>query len=118
MWHQKSEAIDSMKYRRALLFASLLYLPTASSVRAESVAVTCSILPGELTASASMTNPLDYDASCLANCKFGTAVYDDNPQIICAKPVPAGKTVEMCVLKAASNKLEKVIEGLGDCRKL
>ncbi|MBI3700524.1 MAG: hypothetical protein HY242_08800 [Afipia sp.] len=84
---------------------------------AESVAVTCTILPGAESASVSLTNPLSTTASCLANCKFGTEVYDDNPQIICTKPVPAGKEVEMCILKAADNKLVKVVEGLGDCRR-
>jgi hypothetical protein len=88
-----------------------------SSLRADTVAVTCTILPGEESASASLTNPLDTQASCMANCKFSTAVYDDNPQIICAKLVPAGKQVEMCIVKAAGNKLLKVVEGIGDCRK-
>ena len=85
---------------------------------ADPVAVTCTILPGAESASASLTNPFDFPASCMANCKFSTAVYDDNPQVICAKPVPAGKLVEMCVLKAADNKLLKVVDGLGDCKKL
>lgn len=88
-----------------------------SPLSAEPVAVTCTILPGAKAASASLTNPLGYEASCMANCKFSTAIYDDNPQIICAKPVPAGKQVEMCILKAADNKLLKVVEGLGDCRR-
>jgi hypothetical protein len=84
---------------------------------AEPVAVVCTILPGDESASVTLTNPFAYNASCMANCKFSTAVYDDNPQIICAKPVIAGKEVEMCILKAANNKLLKVVEGLGDCRK-
>lgn len=100
-------------------FALLGFLICATTrLHAEPVDVTCTILPGEVTASASLTNPFDYAASCMANCKFSTAVYDDNPQIICTKPVPAGKQVEMCVLKAASNKLLKVVEGIADCRKL
>ncbi|MBN8981596.1 MAG: hypothetical protein J0I29_10045 [Rhizobiales bacterium] len=98
-----------------LLVAIVVPLPLPLS--AEPVAVTCTIMPDGLSASASLTNPFDYNASCLANCKFSTAVYDDNPQVICTKPVPAGKRVEMCVIKAADNKLLKVVEGLGDCRK-
>jgi hypothetical protein len=89
----------------------------ASGLRAESVPVVCTILPGEMSASVLLSNPLNYKASCMANCKFSTAVYDDNPQIICAKLVPAGKQVEMCILKAAGNKLEKLVEGTADCRK-
>ena len=99
----------------AFALAGLLALQ--SPLHAEPVAVTCTILEGAEAASASLTNPLDYPASCMANCKFSTAVYDDNPQIICAKPVPAGKQVEMCIVKAAGNKLLKVVEGLGDCTK-
>ena len=101
-----------------VLFSLLVLIATQSLLCAEPVAVTCTILEGDEAASASLTNPLDYPASCMANCKFATAVYDDNPQIICAKPVPAGKQVEMCIVKAAGNKLLKVVEGLGDCKKL
>ena len=87
------------------------------ALHAEPAPVTCTILPGGDSASVMLTNPLGYPASCQANCKFSTAVYDDNPQIICAKPVPAGKQVEMCILKAAGNKLLKLVEGAADCRK-
>ena len=101
-----------------VLFSLLAVLiSTQSPLSAEPVAVTCTIFEGAEAASASLTNPLDYKASCKANCKFSTAVYDDNPQIICAKPVPAGKQVEMCIVKAAGNKLLKVVEGIGDCSK-
>lgn len=86
-------------------------------LHADPVAVTCTILPGEESASVMLINPFDYRASCMANCKFSTAVYDDNPQIICSKPVAAKQQIEMCRLKAAGNKLLKVIEGIGDCRK-
>jgi hypothetical protein len=65
-----------------------------------------------------LTNPLNYEASCMASCKFSTPVYNDNPLITCAKPVPAGKQVEMCVLKATGNKLVKLIDATADCRKL
>jgi hypothetical protein len=101
------------------VFFSLLavLISTPLPLFAEPVAVTCTIFEGAEAASASLTNPLEYLASCMANCKFSTAVYDDNPQIICAKPVPAGKQVEMCIVKAAGNKLLKVVEGIGDCSK-
>lgn len=96
-----------------VIFAGCL----SSALHAEPVAVSCTILPGAEAASVSLTNPLTYTASCQANCKFSTAVYDDNPQIICAKPVPAGKQIEMCILKAAGNKLLKLVEATGDCRR-
>jgi hypothetical protein len=89
----------------------------ASTLRADPVPITCTILPGEESASVMLTNPFNYSASCQANCKFSTAVYDDNPQIICAKPVPAGKQVEMCILRAAGNKLVKLVEANADCKK-
>ena len=106
-----------------MLRRSILILVTAlagglpSALHAEPVPIVCTILPGEQSASISLTNPFNYTASCQANCKFSTAVYDDNPQIICAKPVPAGKQIEMCILKAAGNKLVKLIEATADCSK-
>lgn len=99
------------------LAAFLPPLGAAPAARAEPVPISCTILPGEESASVSLTNPFDYTASCQANCKFSTAVYDDNPQIICAKPVPAGKEVEMCILTAAGNKLVKLVDATADCRK-
>lgn len=98
-----------------IVFALTGCLP--SGLHAEPVPIVCTILPGEQSASVLLTNPFNYTASCQANCKFSTAVYDDNPQIICAKPVPAGKQIEMCILKAAGNKLVKLVEATADCRK-
>lgn len=100
-----------------ILVAALASSLLPAALHAEPVPVTCTILPGAESASVSLTNPLNYTASCQASCKFSTAVYDDNPQIICAKPVPGGKQVEMCILKAASNKLLKLVEGAADCRR-
>lgn len=88
-----------------------------AGLHAEPAPVTCTIMPDGESASVLVTNPLSYEASCQVNCKFSTAVYDDNPQIICAKPIPAGKQVEMCILKAAGNKLLKLVEAAADCRK-
>jgi hypothetical protein len=87
------------------------------ALQAEPAPVTCTIMPDGESASVMLTNPLGFTASCQVNCKFSTAVYDDNPQIICAKPVPAGKEVEMCILRAAGNKLLKLVEATADCRK-
>ncbi len=87
------------------------------ALHAEPAPVTCKIMPDGESASVMLTNPLGFTASCQVNCKFSTAVYDDNPQIICAKPVPAGKEVEMCILKAAGNKLLKLVEATADCKK-
>lgn len=100
-----------------VVFIAVILSCFSSALRAETVAVACTILPGQESASISLTNPFGYTASCQANCKFATPVYDDNPQIICAKSVPAGKQVEMCILKAAGNKLTKLVSGTADCRK-
>ncbi|MES2599434.1 MAG: hypothetical protein V4602_01355 [Pseudomonadota bacterium] len=105
-----------MQSKLFFIFLATLGNP-ASPLYAEPVPITCTILPGEESASVLLTNPFNYSASCQANCKFSTAVYDDNPQIICAKPVPAGKQVEMCILKAAGNKLVKLVEANADCKK-
>lgn len=100
-----------------LIFVIALAGMSSTALRADPVPVECTILPGAEAASVLLTNPFNYTASCQANCKFSTAVYDDNPQIICAKPVPAGKQVEMCILKAAGNKLLKLVVATADCKK-
>jgi hypothetical protein len=97
-----------------LLFASVVVDPAA----AESVPLNCMILPGEEIASILMTNSLASDASCIVTCKFSTTKYDNNPQITCAKPVPAGKEVEMCRLTSGGDKFVKLIEASADCAKL
>jgi hypothetical protein len=94
-----------------LVMSGLLSTP----VSAESVPFNCLILPGEEMASIMMTNSLASDASCIVTCKFSTTKYDNNPQITCAKPVPAGKQVEMCQLPSGGNKLVKLTEGRADC---
>ena len=78
----------------------------------------CTILPGEELASIAMTNPLASDASCIVTCKFSTTKYDNNPQITCAKAVPAGKEVEMCRLTSGGDKFVKLTEGRADCMRL
>lgn len=103
--------------RRHILILVTVLAGLSSALHAEPAPIVCTILPGAEAASVTLTNPLKYTASCQANCKFSTAVYDDNPQIICVKPVPAGKQIEMCILKAAGNKLVKLVEATADCRK-
>ena len=93
------------------LMSGLLSTPAS----AESVPFNCTILPGEEMASITMTNSLASDASCIVTCKFSTTKYDDNPQITCAKPVPAGKEVDMCLLPAGGDKLVKFTEGRAAC---
>ena len=95
------------------LFAGVPITPAS----AESVPFKCIVLPGEDVASILMTNSLASDASCIVSCKFSTTRYDNNPQIICAKPVPAGKEVEMCRLTSAGDKLVKMTQGNADCSK-
>jgi hypothetical protein len=96
---------------RLVLLSGLLSLPAS----AETVPFSCIILPGEEIASMLMTNSLDRDASCIVTCKFSTTKYDNNPQITCAKPVPAGKEVEMCRLTSGGDKMVKLAEGHAEC---
>ena len=84
---------------------------------AESVPFKCVILPGDDVASILMTNSLASDASCIVTCKFSTTRYDNNPQITCAKPVPAGKEVEMCRLSSGGDKMVKLTQGHAECTK-
>ena len=97
-----------------LLFLGL----PADPAFAEAVPLNCMILPGEEVASILMTNSLADDASCIVTCKFATTKYDNNPQITCAKPVPAGKEVEMCRLTSGGDKYVKLTEGHADCIRL
>jgi hypothetical protein len=91
--------------------------PGSMPVSAEAVPFNCMILPGEDVASILMTNSLASDASCIVTCKFSTTKYDNNPQITCAKPVPAGKEVEMCRLTSGGDKMVKLTEGQAECTK-
>jgi hypothetical protein len=86
-------------------------------VAAETVPYKCIILPGEEIASVMMTNSLSSNASCIVTCKFSTTRYNNNPQITCAKPVPAGKEVQMCLLTSGGDKMVKLIEGYAECTK-
>jgi len=98
---------------RLLLVAGLLSAPAS----AEPVPFNCVILPGEEVASVMMTNSLNSSASCMVTCKFSTTKFGNNPQITCAKPVPAGKEVEMCRLTSGGDRMVKLIEGYADCIK-
>jgi hypothetical protein len=89
----------------------------STAAAAEPVPFSCNILPGADEASIMMTNSVDGDASCLVTCKFATTKYDNNPQITCAKPVPAGKEVEMCRLTSGGDKMVKLLEGRAECTK-
>jgi hypothetical protein len=95
------------------LLIGLLSTPAS----AESVPFKCIILPGADVASIMMTNSLKGNASCMVTCKFSTTQYQNNPQITCAKPVPAGKEVEMCLLTSGGDKMVKMIEGYAECTK-
>jgi hypothetical protein len=86
-------------------------------LRAEPAPVECAIAPDGESASVMLTNPRNDRASCQANCKFATGIYNDNPQIICTKPVPGKKQVEMCILRATGNKFQSVVAAMADCRK-
>ena len=85
---------------------------------AEAVPFNCVILPGDDAASIMLTNSLAGDASCIVTCKFQTTKYQNNPQITCAKPVPAGKEVEMCRLTSGGDKMVTLREGHAECTKM
>lgn len=92
---------------------------TASAARADPMPHQCVLSEDGLQASIYIRNTLAVEASCLANCKFSTGKFGDNPEMTCAKPVPAGKQVEMCVLTSSSGaKMEKLESSRGDCRRL
>ena len=88
------------------------------SLRAETAPVRCVIQPDAKSASISVTNPLNGEASCRATCTFETATYDDKPRVICTGPVDAGMDAELCVMHAQTSPLVKFLEGSADCRKL
>lgn len=109
-----------MSWRHHLVLAvSMLSvgLPAAPGFT-DAVPFDCMILPGENVASIRMTNSLASDASCIVTCKFQTTKFDNNPQITCAKSIPAGKEVEMCRLTSGGDKIVKLREGHADCVKL
>jgi hypothetical protein len=93
-----------------------LCLP-ATPADAEMVPFNCIILPGEDAASIRITNALDSEATCIVTCTFSSVKGDNSPQIACAKPVPAGKEIEMCRLPSG-DKLVKLTEGRAECTKL
>jgi hypothetical protein len=98
---------------RLALVTGLISAPAS----AEPVPFSCVILPGADVASISMTNSLNNNASCMVSCKFSTTKWGNNPQITCAKPIPAGKEVEMCRLTSGDDKMVKLIEGYAECAK-
>ena len=109
----------SAGFRLDIVIALGLFLVELSAMAAlaEPVPFNCMILPGEDIASILITNSLDADASCIVTCGFQTTKYGNNPQITCAKPVPAGKQVEMCRLPPSGDKLVKLAEGHAECSK-
>jgi hypothetical protein len=103
--------------RAAISCLALVTGLLSEPVLAETVPYKCIILPGEEIASVMMTNSLSSNASCIVSCKFSTTRYNNNPQITCAKPVPAGKEVQMCLLTSGGDKMVKLIEGYAECTK-
>jgi hypothetical protein len=107
-----------MRSHLTCVWLTLLAGLQMTAASAESVPFNCLILPGNDLASIMMTNSLGRDASCIVTCKFSTTKYDNNPQITCAKPVPAGKQVEMCRLPSGGDKMVKLTEGHAECTRL
>ncbi len=106
-----------MRWRSTVASFVLLSGLTAAPASAERVPYRCVILPGAEIASILMTNSLGSDATCIVTCRFSTTNYDNNPQITCAKPVPAGKEVEMCRLTSGGDTMIKLTEGQAECTK-
>jgi hypothetical protein len=106
-----------MRLHLAGLWLALFIGLPSPPASAEPAPFKCIILPGEELASILMTNALDRDASCIVTCKFSTTKYDNSPQITCAKPVPAGKEVEMCRLASGGDKFVKLTEGHAECER-
>jgi hypothetical protein len=98
---------------RLALLSGLLAAPAS----AELVPFSCVILPGEDSASIRITNTLDSQASCIVTCEFTTTKNNNSPQITCAKPVPAGKEVEMCRLTSGGDRMLKLADGHAECTK-
>jgi len=90
----------------------------AAPAGAESVPFNCVVLPDQDSAVITMTNELKSDATCIVTCIFTTVKNGINPQITCAKPVPAGKQVEMCRLPSGGDKMVKSIEGHAECARV
>jgi hypothetical protein len=113
---QGSSSASCMKtaISRLALLSGLLAAPAS----AELVPFTCVILPGEDTASIRMTNTLDGQASCIVTCAFTTTRNNNSPQITCAKPIPAGKEVEMCRLTSGGDRMLKLADGHAECTKM
>jgi hypothetical protein len=103
--------------RLAISRLALLTCLLSTPVFAESVPFRCIILPEEDVASIVMTNSLPIDASCIVTCRFSTTKSANNPQITCAKPVPAGKEVEMCRLTSGGDRMLKLTDGHAECTK-
>jgi hypothetical protein len=106
-----------MGARSSISWLALVNVLLAVPAGAESVPFKCIILPGEEIASVVITNSLSGNASCMVTCRFSTTRFNNNPQITCAKPVPAGKEVEMCQLSSAGDKMVQLIAGSAECTK-
>jgi hypothetical protein len=112
-----AERWEFMRFQSAGFCLALAMAIGSSSALAESVPFSCVILPGEQRGAVMMTNALTVDATCIVTCKFSTTKYDNNPQVTCSKPVPAGKELEMCEISSGGDRLMKVIAGSADCVK-
>jgi hypothetical protein len=121
-----AKSMCSRRYNlRPVILVSLVFgmgLPliglSTTPAAAEAVPFNCYILPDENdVASINVTNSLASNASCIVSCKFATVRDSNNPQIICAKPVPAGTAMEMCRLPSGGDKMVKLIEGHAECTK-
>jgi hypothetical protein len=103
--------------RSAFSCLALMTALLSAQARAEPVPFQCIILPGEEVASITITNSLSSHASCIVSCRFSTTRFNNNPQITCAKPVPAGKEVQMCLLTSGGDKMLNLIGGHAECTK-
>ena len=100
---------------RQMIFTALLAAQVATSAAADSVPFSCAVSPDQDSAVITITNALQNDATCIVTCTFSTVRGGINPQITCAKPVPAGNQVEMCRLPSGGDKMVRSIEGHAEC---
>jgi hypothetical protein len=96
----------------------LVLLAGLTGTAAEPVPFECVVSPDQDSAIIMVTNSLKSGATCIVTCIFSTIKNGNNPQITCAKPVPAGKQVEMCRLPSGGDKMVKLSEGHAECTRI
>ena len=88
----------------------------SSTVFAETVPFSCTILGDGLSVHITVSNPAPVARSCLVSCRFATPYWGGESQIMCAHMVQAGaKDIEMCTKTSGGVQLVKQTHGSADC---